>query len=467
VTAKPLPPEPNPAPLAVAARPRGSRRRVAAVAVLVVLAVGGVWWWRARDPAPDPPLLAGITDPEVAAAVTEARAKVLDRPRSGLAWGEYGTVLLANLFDREATECFVEAERLDPADPRWPYARGQIALKRDPPRAIDLLARAAEAAGDRPEYRAAFALTLAEALLERGEVDRAAALFEQELDSPAADRAAFGLGQVALARGDDAGAARRFEAVRTNPACRKQAAAQLAALGRARGDATAARQYEAEANALEADPPWPDPYLDRVVTLQVGRRGLERRVALLEREGRYDAAAQAYLAQARFQRTSQALTGAGVNLARLGEFDRAASLLREAVQIDPADSNAHYTLALVLFTRAERLWAAEPASAEAAALFRQVVAKARRATELKPDHALAYMFWGLALKNLGEPAAAIPPLRTGLGIRPEQFDLHLGLGQCLAATGDPAGAEASLKTAQQLKSDDPRPARELARLRGR
>jgi Flp pilus assembly protein TadD len=95
------------------------------------------------------------------------------------------------------------------------------------------------------------------------------------------------------------------------------------------------------------------------------------------------------------------------------------------------------------------------------------VAEARRATELKPDHAVAYMFWGLALKNLGEPAAAIPPLRTGLGIRPEQFDLHLGLGQCLAATGDPAGAEASLKTAQQLKPDDPRPAQELARLRGR
>ena len=159
------------------------------------------------------------------------------------------------------------------------------------------------------------------------------------------------------------------------------------------------------------------------------------------------------------------MTGAAVNLARLQEYEQAVSLLREAVQIDQADSNAHYTLALVLFTKGERVWAANPTSAEAAALFREVVTEASRTAELKPDHALAYMFWGLALKNLGEPKDAIEPLRKGLGIRPGQFDLHLGLGQCLAATGDRAGAEASLNTARQLKPDDPRPALELAKLR--
>jgi tetratricopeptide (TPR) repeat protein len=435
--------------------------------LLAALAAGAAWWWRTREAPPEPPLPAGITDPEVAEVVSAAHQKLQSDRRSGTAWGEYGTVLLANLFDREADRCFAEASRLDPDDPRWPYARGQIALKRDPPAAVGYLTAAAEAARGRPKFRSAFALALAEAILERGEADRAEALFRQELNSPDADRAAFGLGLVALARGNEAEAWRAFEAVRGNPSCRKQAAAQLARLARARGDVPAARQYEAEANSLEADAPWPDPYLDHVVTLQAGHRGLQRRVGVLERDGRFAEAAEAYLAQARHKRTSQALTGAAVNVARLRDYDRAVALLREAVRLDPADSNARYTLALVLYTKAEKEVARDPNSAGAAAEFREVAAEAKGATELKPDHALAYMFRGLALKQLGRPKDAIEPLRTGLAIRPEQFDLHLALGQCLAATGDRGAAEESFKAAARLKPDDPRPAQELAKLGGR
>jgi Flp pilus assembly protein TadD len=297
-------------------------------------------------------------------------------------------------------------------------------------------------------------------------VDRAAALFEQELSSPAAARATFGLGLVALARGDDATAAKHFEAVRTNPSCRKQANTHLATLARGRGDVPAAKQYEAEANSWDADPPWPDPYLDRVVTLQVGYRGLQRRVGMLERDGRYAAAADAYLAQAHHKRTSVALTGAGVNLARIHDYDTALALLREAVQIDPGDSNAHYTLAIVVFNKAEKLWVADPKSEEAAKGFRETVAHARKTTELKPDHAQAYAILGLALKNLGDPWAAIEPFRTALSIRPRDFVTHLSLGQVLAATGDRAGAEERFNEAAKLKPDDPRPAEELAKLKG-
>ncbi len=458
-------PRPNPAPVPpVAGAPDPRRKRIAVAVLVVALVGGGVWWWRTREaPPPEPPLPVGITDSEVGEAVAAARAKVLADPRSGAAWGEYGTVLLANLFDREATECFIEASRLDPKDPRWPYARGQIALKRDPPAAVELLTQAADAAKDKPEFRSAFALALAEALLERGETDRAAALFERELASLQGARAAFGLGLVALARNDDATATNHFESVRAYPACRKQANAQLALLARARGDVPASKQYESEANALEADPPWPDPYLDRVVQLQVGYRGLQRRVGVLERDGLYEAAADAYLAQARHKRTSQALTGAGVNLMRVQKYDEAVALLREAVQLDPGDSGAHYGLALALFYKAQR---GEPGSEEAKALYREVVAGAKRTTELKPDDARAYMFWGIALYNLGDPKGAIEPLRKGLGIRPAEFGLHFALGQALAATGDRAGAKEHFKTAGQIRPDDPAPAQELAKLKG-
>ncbi|QJW92594.1 tetratricopeptide repeat protein [Frigoriglobus tundricola] len=471
-----LPPRPEPVPEPNApthsrrALAGPGRRRLWAAFVLAALAIGaGVWWSHREPPPPEPPLPATITETEVREAVERARANVVADPRSGAAWGDYGSVLLAHLFDHEAQQCFEEAARLAPNDPRWPYARGQIALKRDPANALVLLTAAADAARTDPKFRTAFTLALAEALLEGGEVDRAADLFDREA-ATRSDRATYGLGLVAVARGDDATAAQRFAAVRWNPSCRKQAHAQLARLARARGDVTAAKQYEAEANAVEGDPPWPDPYLDHVVGLQVGYRGLQRRTTILERDGQFQAAAELYLEQARHERTSKALTGAGINLGRLGRrdmrhYDEAIALLREAVQLGPSDTNAHFTLSLVAFSRAERLWVADPRSAEAAGGFREAIEEARKATELKPDHARAFLHWGLALKNLGDPKAAIEPLRKGLVIRPEEFELHLGLGQALAACGDRAGAGASFHVAQKLDPNDPRPAQELAKLK--
>ncbi len=468
-----LPSEPAPSPPATAppapiSRTASPRRiwakRGVGLAVLVFAAVA-IWWWTKQPAMPDPPLPPDIIDPEVRAVVGEARGKLTADLRSGEAWGEYGTLLLANLFDRDADFCFAEAAKLDPSDPRWPYARGLIALKRDPPKAVGFLTAAADVARHKPKFRQAITLQLADELLERGEVERAAALFRQELIPPDPAHAHFGLGLVALARGDDTVAAEHFEVARTHRSGLKQSSSQLALLARARGDVPMSKQLEAEANALEGDPPWPDPFLDRVVTLQVGTRGRDRRFGIMERDGLYQEAAEAYLAAARQTRTSKLLTGAGVNRARLREYDAAVELLREAVELDPTDANARYTLALVLYTQAEKEWVRDPASPDAAKRFREVIVSAKRATELKPDHALAYLFWGLSLKNLGEPKAAIEPLRQALAIRPGEFTAHLTLGQVLAASGDRAGAEASLNAARKLKPGDPRPGQELAKLK--
>jgi cytochrome c-type biogenesis protein CcmH/NrfG len=56
-------------------------------------------------------------------------------------------------------------------------------------------------------------------------------------------------------------------------------------------------------------------------------------------------------------------------------------------------------------------------------------------------------------------------LRRGLSVEPQMFDLHLALGQVLAATGDTNGAKASLATAKQLRPADPRPDTELSRIK--
>jgi tetratricopeptide (TPR) repeat protein len=465
----PLPPAPPPAPAPQpgASDPGRKARARVSLALLVLAVVGAAAWYVfGTSRPPEPPLPPDLTEAEVREVVEKARGRVLAEPTSGAEWGEYGTVLLANLFDREADFCLAEAATRAPTDPRWPYARAVIAQKRSPETALALFEKAVAVAEGAPKFRQPFGLALAEALLERGETDRAAAAFEQYGGPPDPERAHFGLALVAVTRGNDAEAARRFALAAPHPSCAKQAKAQLARLARARGDVPAAKQYEAESAAVEADPPWPDPYLDRTVMLQAGARGLDRRAGLLERDGQYEEAAALFLKQAQTKRTSRTLTGAGVNLARVNRYDEALAHLRDAVALDGADSSARYTLALVLYTKWEKLLAADPNAPGATEAFREVAEHARAAVAAKPDHARAMLFWGLALLNANDAKGALDPLRRALTVEPQLFDAHLALGKALAATGDAAGAKQSLRAAQQLRPNDPRPRAELTKLGG-
>jgi Flp pilus assembly protein TadD len=402
---------------------------------------------------------------EVRQVLQEYYQKLLQQRRNGSAWGEYGTILLAHLFDREADDCLAIASRLDPHDPRWSYARAHIALKRRPAEAVDLLRQAVEASRDQPKYLPACEMTLAEVLLERGETEQAAQLFRKYLSPPPGEpRARFGLALVALAQGDPAEAWTHLFAVREHPCCRKQAHTHLAALARAKGDLAAARQYESIVSTADPDPPWPDPYLDHVVSLQVGRRGLQRRAGVLERDGRFLEAAQLYLKALQDQRTVEALLGAAVNLARLHQHGEALKLLREALEIDSRDARVQYTYALVLYAHAEIVQSQDPHHPQLREWFQEAAAAAQRALELKPDHGRACLFRGLALLQLGQVQEAIAPLRQGLSIEPDNFDLHLALGQALARLGQFQEAEKELQTAAQLRPMDPRPVLELQRL---
>src|SRR5262245_36262276 len=73
--------------------------------------------------APEPPLPAGMEglDARVVARVEETRAKVLADPENPDTWGELGMVYGAERLRAVALDCFREAARLDPDQPRWPY----------------------------------------------------------------------------------------------------------------------------------------------------------------------------------------------------------------------------------------------------------------------------------------------------------------------------------------------------------
>jgi tetratricopeptide (TPR) repeat protein len=460
------PPAPEP-PAPAAPKLRRRRWLLAALALILMAgAAAGGWWWFRLQPPPDPPMPPDIAETEVRQAIEAARQRVLKSPRSADAWGFLGMTLVAHLFDREADRCFAEASRLDSSDARWPYARGLIALKRDPDHALDYLRRAA-ALEKSPDDRASMRMQLAESLLERDQVDEAAGLFREELSRKPDDaRAAYGLGLVALARNDPAAAQQYFSTARASPYAKKKATAELAKLARARGDDATAAALDRESADLPEDPPWPDPLLDRTLELRVGRRRREREVMELERAQRFQEAADMYLRQIEEDpNAASAYTGAGMDLFRLGQYDRAFGLLREGVRRDPDSSDAHFHLAQALFTRAEKEWQQMPGDERLKGLFREAAGHAEKAAGLKPDFAQAYLFWGLSLKYLGEPAAAVAPLRKGVACRPEEIELQLALGEALMDSGQGKEAKTYLENARRLDPNDPRPPRDLERLR--
>jgi Flp pilus assembly protein TadD len=447
-----------------------TRRRlwvwILGVAVLVAGGAVGLWWWL-RPAPPTPPLVADIEETDVRQAITEARQRVLQAPRSASAWGNLGLVFLAHRFDDEATFCFTEAARLDGADPRWPYGIGMIVVKHDLDAGIVWLRQAATAAEARDTYRSAMRLQLAESLLLRSRLTEAEELLhDEELRDPSSPRVALGLGQAAVARGDSPSATKYLLRARSSPLARKRATVQLAALARARGDLAAADAYELQIAAAPDDPHWPDPFLEEMVQVQVGLKARDRQLAQLEREHRYGEAAEIHLQLLQEHPKVVGYIGAGTNLARAGDYKRGLALLRKAVEVEPDNANAHMALAVTLLTRAEKqVQAASPSpSPEVKDWFRDVIEHARRAAELRPDHSYAYLYWGMSLKYLGEPAAAIEPLRKGVACQPANMQLQLTLGEALLEAGQPNEARTYLDNARLLAPNDPRPAQALERL---
>jgi tetratricopeptide (TPR) repeat protein len=441
---------------------RGIKLGIAAV--LVAGGAAGIWWWSQPAP-PTPPMPAGIEDAEVRQAIEDTRQRVLNAPRSAAAWGDLGLVLLAHRLDDDAALCFMEAARLDPADPRWPYGAGLVVMKSDVDRSLSWFRQAVKSADNKPEFRSSMRLRLAETLVQGGHLDEAAQVFqEEEQDEPQSPRLALGKGQVALARDDTVAATKFLLVARANSLARKRATVQLAAAARRCGDGAAADAYELDIAQWPDDPPWPDPFLDQMARVVVGRTARQRQIAQLERQHRFADVADIYLQLIQTQPTPTAYLGAGTNLARAGDYRRGLPLLHEAIRLDPDSANAHTALAAIVLSRAQKEWQTSPEAPRVKEWFREVVEHARRATELRPDHGNAYLCWGLALKYLDAPAAAIVPLRKGVACQPANLALQQALGEALLEAGEYTEARAALENARLLAPKDARTAKALERL---
>lgn len=450
-------------------KPRRAAHWVIAVSALVALAAGAAasWWWLFR--AVEVPAIAteGV-EPELAAAVQEARAAVVQAPGSADAWGALGKILLANeLYPEIAIVCFREAGRREPANPRWPYYAGAILwtigrLEEAIPDLRQAVGLCATAGVDATTPR----LLLAEALQADGQLEAAEKEIRQVMtDEPQNRRAYFDLGMVAYARADWPRCRIAFEACLGSPHAAKRASMNLATVCERLGDRTSAERYAKMAQRLPTDKDWPDPLAAEYAPLAQRKPNRYGEAEQLEKEGRLTEAAQhAERLVQQYPDDYYPHLMMGRILGPLDRFESAEQHLGEALRLAPDKVQIRYVLAMVYQRRGEKLAATKgPDHPEARASFEAAARTAREVLARRADDGVAHMMLGVALKALGRRADALAELRQAVHCSPEIGELHRVLGLLLVEEARSPEARFHLEEAVRLGPDDPRPQADLDR----
>jgi tetratricopeptide (TPR) repeat protein len=416
----------------------------------------GVYLSRAAPPAP-PEAPAETADPDVVAAVGSVRQQVVKEPSSAAAWGRLGEVFLANELEDQARLCFLEAERLAPANPRWPYFQaGTLLNTGDREAAVPLLQKAVRCCDAAKESNTAPRLLLAETLLTLGRLEEAEEPIRDALRrQPEDPRANFDMGLLADSRQDWERARDHLRRCLGSPLTRQRARARLAAVEQALGDGAEADRLRAEAEGLPRDGDWIDPFTTEYLAWSVKTRRRYQLAENLEAAGRFaDAADVLRPLAAQHPDDDLAQLTLGKVLAQMGRSREAERALRQALRLAPHKVQTHYYLSLLLFQQGEQLRRTEEGRPRADERFREAAELARQALALKPDYGFAHLALGLSLKQLGDRGGALAALRQAVRCNPEYGELHFRLGEMLADDGPAAEARSQLEQALLLAPPD-------------
>lgn len=402
--------------------------------------------------APGTPALPDLSnaEPQVRAAIENARRQVLDDPTSAQRWGRYGSLLGVHEFLLESVAAYETAARLAPGDFRWPYLAG-VRLAQENPAASRAALERALRINDR---YAPLHLRYAATMSRLGESEAARASYQRavELD-PRSAPAHAGLGRRLLEDGDQEGALLHLRrALELDPQCRA-ALTGLVAHARRTGDREAAERYAGLAAAAPKDH-IEDELLDAVERMALGTSAVLVRVEGYVQAGRLQSARQ------ELARLIAGNPGSARGRTRLGELllndeqlEAAVEQFRAAVELDPVLVRPRLGLARAL-SRAgdlpearreyESVLAGHPTSAEAhnglavclakMGLYEGAAEHFALAVRLAPEDVRSRVGYGQALYYLGDHQSAVDALEEIVRDAPEPWDdwtveaaAHMGL----------------------------------------
>lgn len=402
---------------------------------------GGPWLQRGFFSSPPPPQIdSSKLAPRAAEALAVRMKEVQEHPRSGPAWGRLGMLLDAYDYDAQAQLCFVEAERREPANPRWPYFLSWLLQSQQPEESLTKLRRAVALCGNSPEmprYR------LAKLLAERGKWEDALA----EANALLAAQPKF-LPAVLLGALSSQAQGRYAEAVETARKCvsdvrtRKAAWSLIAVCQRQLGNAAAAEDAVSQAAKLPEDQWLEDAFLQEVTALRSDHRVLTLPAHQFLAEGRLAEAAPIVEQLIReFPEVGETWLVAGRYQILAGQLPSAVESLRRHIALEPLSSQGHFQLGTALLKQDKFL--------EAAAVFAQNAV-------IKPDFGPAFFNQAFCLARAGKRNEAVPLFQQVLRLNPEHFETYLLLGDLLIGMGRLKEAGDLISQAEVLRPGDNR-----------
>lgn len=426
-------PVPRPAWRPAGWRIAGAISLILAAAAAVIITLPG------RGPALPRVDLADAS-PAVRAALERYMDAARRNPRSGAAWGELGSALLAYRRVDAAREALSRAAELEPADPRWFHLRAITRLESDPDGALEDLRRAADRCGvDPPGVR----YRMAELLAEQGRWTEAGEALRPLLErSAVAPQVRLLAARVAEQDGDVARAMELARSAARQPATSAGAHALLARLLLREGDPEGARRAAEVSRASPPDEAMPDPFLAGALALAEGPAILSIRVHPLL--ARRDLRAAGEIID-RMMRDHPEFPDTWLAAGRMellrNNATEAERLFRRHLELDPDSMQGWFQLGMSLL--------AQRRDADAAEAFSEAIRR-------KPDSGPAWHNRGYALGRMGRRAEAIEAFRNVLRHNPEHLESYLLLADLHLQERDRTRAREVLDRAERLRPGDPR-----------
>jgi adenylate cyclase len=130
---------------------------------------------------------------------------------------------------------------------------------------------------------------------------------------------------------------------------------------------------------------------------------------------------------------------------------RGVELGREAIRLDPAESDSYAVTASCLYVLAMSGWAASGRDA-----INEAISLLSRAINLDADHAMAYTMLGVSLLSVGRHDEAVSQVNRGSELAPGSYYAAVGRGIVLGYCGEPDESLRSVATALRVSPRDPR-----------
>jgi tetratricopeptide (TPR) repeat protein len=374
----------------------------------------------------DAPVQQQIRERFAAMQQTIGRPGATDTER-GQAYGGIGMVLHAGEYFDAAEPAYLNAQRLMPREPRWPYflahlhrSRGHIAGS------ISAFRRVLEIVPD----DVTTLIWLGRMYLDQGQADQAEPLFVRARQlAPGEPAVLAGLGQSALARRDYGRAVSALEEALSIDASLASIHSPLAMAYRGLGDTA-----QAEAHLKQwrnTDVLVPDPFRQELdLALDSGLSFELRGVRALEQRD--------FKAAAEFFKRGVDMTPGTTTLGRSlrhkmgtalylnGDIRGAVKWFEETIRLAPESGfdqtagKAHYSLGVLMAS-----------SGRSADAIRHLSAAVR----FSPSYVEAHIALGDALRRAGRVAASMEPYQEALRVSPKAADARFGYGMALVRLG--------------------------------